>query len=179
MVCGADLTYFDVHENRTCHYCGQVIPANAACTKGHFVCDPCHQKDAVAIIKHICLGSQKTDAGSLMQTIRSHPHFKIHGPEHHSLVPAVILTSLRNSGCDITAEQVITGIERGRPLREVLAHFLVFAVQPLEWGSHFQYCWRQPPMMGIKDRSSSRQPEWCSAKSPPITRPAAVRETVG
>jgi MoaA/NifB/PqqE/SkfB family radical SAM enzyme/SAM-dependent methyltransferase len=124
MVCGADLTYFHVHENRTCHYCGQVIPANAACTKGHFVCDPCHQKDAVAIIKHICLGSQKTDAGSLMQTIRSHPHFKIHGPEHHSLVPAVILTSLRNSGCDITAEQVITGIERGQTIAGGACAFL-------------------------------------------------------
>ena len=124
MVCGAELVYFEVHRKRECHYCGQVISATAQCTNGHFVCDSCHRTDAVEIIKHICLHSREINAVTLMQTIRSHPHFRIHGPEHHSLVPAVILASLKNAGNDITDDQIITGIERGNTVAGGACAFL-------------------------------------------------------
>jgi hypothetical protein len=51
-----------------------------------------------------------------MQHIRSHPSFPVHGPEHHSLVPAVILTCLRNSGVSVTDEQILTAAERGQSI---------------------------------------------------------------
>ena len=76
------------------------------------------------MILHICLHSQETDAATLMQAIRSHPHFSIHGPEHHSLVPAVILTTLRNTGYDITDEQLSTAIERGETIAGGACAFL-------------------------------------------------------
>lgn len=124
MECGAELEYFDVHKEKTCIYCGQTQSANAQCVNGHFVCDSCHQTDAVDIIKHICLQSRETDATNLMQTIRSHPHFRMHGPEHHSMVPAVILTAMRNSGYFISDEQIITGIERGQTIAGGACAFL-------------------------------------------------------
>jgi uncharacterized radical SAM superfamily Fe-S cluster-containing enzyme len=114
MVCGADLIYSESGRDNSCHYCGQVVLANAWCTNGHFVCDACHRADAVEIIKKVCSHSRETDPVALMQTIRSHSHFRIHGPEHHSLVPAVILTALRNSGNSVTDEQIITAIQRGQ-----------------------------------------------------------------
>lgn len=116
LVCGAELLYFETNRDMPCHYCGQRPGANASCADGHFVCDTCHGADAVDVIRHICLHSRETDVVTLMQTIRSHPRFRIHGPEHHSLVPAVILTALRNSGSDITDEQIITGIQRGQTI---------------------------------------------------------------
>ncbi len=116
MVCGADLIYFETDQDNSCHYCGQVVPANARCANGHFVCDACHRANAVEIIKKVCLHSREADPVALMQTIRSHPHFGIHGPEHHSLVPAVILTALRNSGNPITDEQIMTAIQRGQTI---------------------------------------------------------------
>ncbi len=116
MVCGAELLYFDVERTLSCSYCGRTLRANARCAKGHFVCDSCHSADAVEIIRQVCLNSRETDAVALMQKIRSHPHFRIHGPEHHSLVPAVILTALRNSGEGITEEQILTGIQRGQTI---------------------------------------------------------------
>ena len=116
MVCGADIAYFKVNETRTCHYCGQAVSANAQCANGHFVCDSCHRTDAVKIIRHICLNSLEADASILMQTIRSHPHFRTHGPEHHSLVPAVILTTMRKAGYNISDEQINTGIDRGQTI---------------------------------------------------------------
>jgi len=113
MVCGSKLIYSSVHEEKKCHFCNRQLPANACCADGHFVCDDCHQADAVDIIRKICLYSKEIDAYALMQLIRSHPHFSIHGPEHHSMVPAVILTALKNNGNEISNEQVLTAIHRG------------------------------------------------------------------
>jgi hypothetical protein len=59
-----------------------------------------------------------------MQIIRSHPHFKMHGPEHHALVPAVILTSLRNSGEPISDDQIATGMQRGQTIAGGACAFL-------------------------------------------------------
>jgi hypothetical protein len=37
----------------------------------------------------------------------------MHGPEHHGLVPGVILATYRNLGGEITERDILTGIERG------------------------------------------------------------------
>jgi hypothetical protein len=124
MVCGAELIYFETNRDSSCHYCGQIVGANARCANGHFVCDACHSADAVEIIRNICVHSKEVDAVTLMQTIRRHPHFRIHGPEHHSMVPAVILTVLRNSGYSITDKQITTAIERGQTISGGACAFL-------------------------------------------------------
>jgi MoaA/NifB/PqqE/SkfB family radical SAM enzyme/ubiquinone/menaquinone biosynthesis C-methylase UbiE len=116
MVCGGELVYFKTNRTETCHFCGLDIPANAACAGGHFVCDTCHAAGSVALLKQVCLNSREKDAVALMQHIRAHPRFPIHGPEHHALVPAVILTALRNSGNDISDGQILTAIERGQTI---------------------------------------------------------------
>jgi len=116
MVCGAALVYFETNRDQTCHYCRQTVQANAACTNGHFVCDHCHSADAVEIIRNVCLQSQQADPVALMQVIRSHPRFPVNGPEHHAMVPAVILAALRNCGQSITDQQIITAIQRGQTI---------------------------------------------------------------
>jgi len=124
MVCGGGLVYFETNRDLVCHYCGKATPANAGCTKGHFVCDTCHSATAVAVLKQVCLHSREKDAVALMQHIRSHPRFPIHGPEHHALVPAVILTALRNSGTPVTDTQLLTAIERGETIAGGACAFL-------------------------------------------------------
>lgn len=49
----------------------------------------------------------------LLTTIRSHPAVPMHGPEHHGMVPGVILAAYRNSGGDISRETIAAGIDRG------------------------------------------------------------------
>ena len=114
MVCGAPLIYYWKNKEGVCFFCGQVMQANAGCPVGHFVCDHCHSADAIEIIKTVCLNSRETDMVKLMQTIRYHPLFGMHGPEHHSMVPAVILTALKNSGYEISDDEIFTAIERGK-----------------------------------------------------------------
>jgi len=123
-VCGLPLIYFWKNRESTCFFCGQVLQANAACPYGHFVCDHCHSADAIEIIKTVCLHSRQTDMAELMQTIRSHHLFRMHGPEHHSMVPAVILTALRNSGYPVINEEIQTAIERGKTVSGGACAFL-------------------------------------------------------
>ncbi len=115
-VCGAALVYSATERDSSCHYCGTTVLANARCANGHFVCDRCHGADAMGIVKNVCLRSTQTDLAALMQAIRRHPGFRTHGPEHHFMVPAVILTALRNSGFSLTYEEFSTAIQRGQTI---------------------------------------------------------------
>ena len=113
MVCGAQLAYSQSTRKLRCYYCEQEIYGNVVCEAGHFVCDKCHAHDALSVIEQVCLGSDETDMVALMEKIRNHPAFPMHGPEHHSMVPAIILTAYRNTTGKLDREQIRTGIERG------------------------------------------------------------------
>lgn len=116
MVCGADITYAEATRASACHYCGRLISSNAQCVHGHFVCDRCHGANAVEVVTQICLQSGERDAVALMQSIRAHPRFGMHGPEHHALVPAVILAALRNDGQVVPDDRILAAIQRGQSI---------------------------------------------------------------
>jgi MoaA/NifB/PqqE/SkfB family radical SAM enzyme/SAM-dependent methyltransferase len=113
MVCGETLQYLETHLESKCVFCGLKKPANALCQKGHFVCDACHCEDAVSVITSICASTTETDMIALMARIRSHPSMPIHGPEHHAMIPGIILSTYRNLGGEITLDQIREGIRRG------------------------------------------------------------------
>ena len=113
MVCGAPLVYHTDSREEACHYCGRQCWANARCSQGHFVCDQCHQAEGLALIRQCCIQTEKQDMVALLQEIRSHSAINMHGPEHHALLPGIILAVARNSGMPITDEDILTGIERG------------------------------------------------------------------
>jgi MoaA/NifB/PqqE/SkfB family radical SAM enzyme/SAM-dependent methyltransferase len=113
MVCGAPLVYARHREERRCAYCGMAFSADGACRNGHYVCDRCHAEDALAVIRHICLHTAETDMIRLLETIRRHPAIPVHGPEHHALVPGIILAVYRNLGGEIDEELIEAGISRG------------------------------------------------------------------
>ena len=175
VVCGAKLVYFETYQDKACHYCGQVISANARCVKGHLVCDRCHSKDGMEIIKQDCLHSRELDAVALMHTIRSHPRFPLHGSEHHALVPAVILTALKNAGNAITEEQIITGIQRCKQLRAAPAHSSAPAVRLSAWGLCFRYFRQRTRMKEKRDRPLCERHNMCWIRLHPIMHLAAVK----
>jgi MoaA/NifB/PqqE/SkfB family radical SAM enzyme/SAM-dependent methyltransferase len=116
MVCGAPLEYLPVAVAQRCHFCGRELSTSARCAAGHFVCDGCHTEDAAAAIRAICADSRETDMVALMRRIRAHPAVSIHGPEHHVLVPAVVVTAARNAGLPVDASHLDTAIARGRTI---------------------------------------------------------------
>ncbi len=113
LICGEPLIYFTCSEMMSCSICGSKAMANAMCTKGHFVCDACHMKDPLAKIREICTTTTETDMLALLKNIHSQHVSVLHGPEHHAMVPGIILSTYRNLGGELPKDAVETGIKRG------------------------------------------------------------------
>lgn len=97
LICGAALEYRQERSAQACALCGQEARSDAACAAGHFVCDGCHKKGALDVIESVCRASAETDPVTLANQLMKSPTFHMHGPEHHFLVPAVLLTALCNA----------------------------------------------------------------------------------
>jgi hypothetical protein len=110
----------------------------------------------VKIIRQVCLNSREPDAVTIMQMIRSHPRFAVHGPEHHSLVPAAILTALRNTGNDVTDEQIVTAIERGQTIAGGSCAFLGACGAAIGVGIAFSLLTAANPYDGDKRQAAQR-----------------------
>ncbi len=113
MVCGADLTYMQKSTEKACFYCGKHLTTQLICSVGHFVCDACHVHAGIGVIEKICIETQETDMLGLLGLIRKHPSIPIHGPEHHAMIPGIILSTYRNLGGKIDNQQILTAVRRG------------------------------------------------------------------
>lgn len=113
MACGQELVYLKQERDENCYYCGVIKKTAAVCRDGHFVCDDCHQQDALGVIRTICTETREQDMLALLAGIRSHPAIPRHGPEHHAIVPGIILVTYRNLGGRLSQESINTGIARG------------------------------------------------------------------
>lgn len=113
MVCAADLRYFTAPQEMSCSYCGRLFTANGCCDQGHYVCDCCHEEDGLEVILAICSGTRERDLITLLEGIRSHPSIPMHGPEHHAMIPGIIVACYRNAGGDIDEATLRSGIKRG------------------------------------------------------------------
>jgi hypothetical protein len=97
LVCGKILVYSTEEQEMKCSFCAKTFSSHARCDGGHFVCDTCHASSATEIIRNICLNAEDTDPVLLAIRIMQHEAVKMHGPEHHFLVPAVLLTTYYNT----------------------------------------------------------------------------------
>lgn len=113
MACGKEIGYLAHERAVACHYCGGIKKTNAVCVEGHYICDGCHQQDGLSAIRLLCAETREQDMLVLLDTIRRHPAIPLHGPEHHAMVPGIILATYRNLGGKISREAILTGIERG------------------------------------------------------------------
>jgi len=119
MVCGSKLTYGEKAVQQECYYCNKITISPISCPSGHFVCDSCHSSDALDLLRTMAEDSDMKDPREIVEAAFSHPSFKFHGPEHHSLVPAAILLAMKNQGVpkidgeEITSQDILEGIRRG------------------------------------------------------------------
>ncbi len=100
-ICGETLLYatkLEDYKELNCEFCKKKFKTNIYCSVGHYICDACHSKGPIEIIEKICEETDIKDPFELADIIMKHPNFKVYGPEHHVLTPAVILTSLKNNG---------------------------------------------------------------------------------
>lgn len=98
LVCGKPLQYFDKPVEKECFFCHKNFMTQAACEDGHYVCDACHSHQGIKAIRGYCETAVSKDPIAMAFDIMKTPYIYMHGPEHHVLVGAVLLTAYANSG---------------------------------------------------------------------------------
>lgn len=105
LICGEKLVYLKQPERAACYYCHQVCESDIKCEDDHFVCDTCHSLPANDLIEQFCLSSKLEDPVEAALILLRNPKVKMHGPEHHFLVPAVLLSAYYNAEKNFLAKE--------------------------------------------------------------------------
>ena len=101
LICGKMLTYQIDHNDSECYLCHRIGHSNAKCSDGHFVCDRCHSLPVNDFVEETCINSRSEDPLELARIIMNSDKVPMHGPEHHFIVPATLLTAYYNTKGDL------------------------------------------------------------------------------
>src|SRR4030042_2036260 len=112
-VCGKPLVYGTEEVSKRCDFCGRDFPALIYCPEGHYVCDACHSRGALDILRDVLQKTASTDPIEILETVMAHPSVPMHGPEHHAMVPAIIVKAVENTGYPVPEGAVEKALERG------------------------------------------------------------------
>lgn len=117
MVCGLELYCSpEVSVRAKCYYCGKEYITNTFCIEGHYVCDKCHSIDILKLVDQICNDSDLSDPAELALQIFDLKMLHMHGPEYHSIVPAVLVTAYLNSILKRDTAAIREAISRGEKI---------------------------------------------------------------
>lgn len=97
ILCKAPLEYLATDIPMLCAFCGKQEPSKTQCQNGHYVCNDCHTKGMDKILL-LCLQENSTNPYRIVETLMAQPFCHMHGPEHHGIVGAALLTAYRNAG---------------------------------------------------------------------------------
>lgn len=112
LVCGKPIIYFDKAKKMECIMCHKIFESYASCEDGHFVCDECHAKKGIDMVMEECKNSTSKNPIALLQKLMEDPYIYMHGPEHHVMVGAVLLTAYHNCGGEIDLDEALEEIKQ-------------------------------------------------------------------
>ena len=95
LICGAPLEYLAQDTLMECVLCHKQEPSKTRCVEGHYVCNDCHTAGMDSIIA-LCMAETSKDPIAILEKMMSQPFCHMHGPEHHVLVGAALLTAYNN-----------------------------------------------------------------------------------
>lgn len=98
MVCGAALEYLNEAHDLGCSYCGGREPGHIRCPNGHYVCDACHNRDAMRIITDIALATTSGDPFEIADLMMSYPGLPMLGCQHAYIAGGAFMSAIRNEG---------------------------------------------------------------------------------
>lgn len=97
LICKAPLEYMTQGERMECAICHKEELSKTRCVEGHYVCSECHTQ-GMDILFGICLSESSRDPIAILEKMMSMPFCHMHGPEHHVMVGAALLTAYKNAG---------------------------------------------------------------------------------
>jgi hypothetical protein len=111
-VCARPLVYATEPAPQRCALCGKEEKASIYCPEGHYVCDSCHSRAALDVLREVLVSTRTADPGLIIEQVMSHPSVPMHGPEHHVIVPCALVAAARNGGYPIAEGAVEKALER-------------------------------------------------------------------
>lgn len=97
LLCHAPLEYLETEVLMECELCHKHQMSNSRCVNGHYICDECHTKGLDSVLQY-CMSETSRNPIAILDRMMDMPFCHMHGPEHHTLVGAALLTAYRNAG---------------------------------------------------------------------------------
>ncbi len=114
LICKAPLKYLETDELMVCAICHKKENSKTRCVHGHYVCNACHTAGMDAITG-LCLMETSKNPVEIIEKMMALPFCHMHGPEHHVMVGAALLTAYKNAGGGIDlAPALAEMMNRGR-----------------------------------------------------------------
>ena len=114
IVCKAPLIYLKQDEWMECELCHKKELSKTRCQNGHYVCNDCHTKGLDTILS-LCIDETSRNPIEIVRKMMDAPFCHMHGPEHHVMVGAALLTAYKNAGGAINLrESVMEMLNRGK-----------------------------------------------------------------
>lgn len=111
LICQKPLEYMETGEKMRCTICGKEESSKARCIEGHYVCDACHMAGLDEIFG-ICLGESGTDPVAILNKMMNLESCHMHGPEHHVMVGAALLTAYANASGALDLEAALSEMKK-------------------------------------------------------------------
>ena len=100
LICQEKLEYLDRDIMMECAICHKRENSKTRCINGHYVCNECHTQ-GIDVIIGMCLEETSRNPIHIIKRMMDLPFCHMHGPEHHVMVGAALLTAYRNAGGQI------------------------------------------------------------------------------
>lgn len=106
LICEAPLVYLESDKIMVCTVCHKKENSKTRCVNGHYVCNECHTKGMDVIIG-FCMSETSKSPVWIIKQLMEQSFCHMHGPEHHVMVGAALLTAYKNAGGDIELHQAL------------------------------------------------------------------------
>ena len=114
LICKQPLEYLEQAEKMECALCHKVEESNCRCVEGHYVCSDCHMSGMDSFLG-VCLSDSSKNPYEILCKLMALPFCHMHGPEHHVLVGASLLTAYHNAGGVLDLQKALLEMQnRGR-----------------------------------------------------------------
>ena len=100
LICKAPLEYLASDILMECEICPKKEASKTRCVHGHYVCNDCHTQGLDTILG-LCTEETSKNPIEIIEKMMQLPFCHMHGPEHHVMVGAALLTAYKNAGGDI------------------------------------------------------------------------------
>ena len=109
LICGAPLEYLEQDALMECVLCHKQEPSKTRCIEGHYVCSDCHTAGMDSIMA-LRMTETSKDPIAILEKMMSQSFCHMHGPEHHVLVGAALLTAYNNAVTDTMKVDLQSGL---------------------------------------------------------------------